>query len=127
VRQWSPAVVFKWHFFEATTKFRPYVGIGVNYTWFTGETVTNQNFVNNEFGPGSKMTASATPSWNPVFNIGANYNITDRWSVGLSVSYVPISTKGNFETTLANGAVVKSHTKISIDPVVTYLSVGYRF
>lgn len=127
VRQWSPALVFKWHFFDAKTKFRPYVGVGVNYTWFTGETVTNQNFVNNEFGPGSRMTASATPSWNPVFNVGANYNITDRWSVGVSVSYVPISTRGNFETTLANGAVVKSHTKISIDPVVTYLSVGYRF
>ena len=127
VRQWSPAVVFKWHFFDAKTRFRPYVGIGVNYTWFRGETVTNQTFVQNEFGPGSRMTASATPSWNPVFNLGASYAITDNWFVGVSVSYVPMSTRGNFETTLGNGAVVRSHTKIDINPVVTYLNVGYRF
>nr|WP_315598209.1 OmpW family outer membrane protein [uncultured Cupriavidus sp.] len=127
VRQWSPAVVAKWHFFDAKTKFRPYVGIGVNYTWFTGETVTNQSFVQGEFGPGSTMAASAKSSWNPVFNIGANYAVTDNWFVGLSVSYVPIATTANFTTTLANGAQVQSHTKIKIDPIVTFLNVGYRF
>lgn len=126
VRQWSPAVLVKYHFFDAKTKFRPYVGIGVNYTWFGDETVTNQNFVNNEFGPGSKMTASAKASWNPVFNVGANYAINDNWFVGLSVSYLPLSTTANFTTT--NGPLtIRSHTKIKIDPVVTYLNVGYRF
>ncbi|MBU65424.1 MAG: hypothetical protein CL858_08235 [Cupriavidus sp.] len=127
VRQWSPAAVVKWHFFDAKTKFRPYVGFGVNYTWFTGESVTNQSFVQGEFGPGSTMAASAKSSWNPVFNVGANYAVTDNWFVGISVSYVPISTTANFTTTLANGAKIQSHTKIKIDPVVTYLSVGYRF
>ncbi|RZT38351.1 OmpW/AlkL family protein [Cupriavidus agavae] len=127
VRQWSPAVVAKWHFFDAKTKLRPYVGIGVNYTWFTGESVTNQTFVQSEFGPGSTMTGTAKSSWNPVFNVGANYAITDRWFVGLSVSYVPISTTARFTTTLANGAKVESHTKIKIDPIVTFLNVGYRF
>jgi outer membrane protein len=127
VRQWSPAIVAKWHFFDAKTKFRPYVGIGVNYTWFTGETVTNQTFVQSEFGPRSTMTASAQSSWSPVFNVGANYAVTDNWFVGFSVSYVPVATTAHFTTTLANGAQVQSHTKIKIDPVVTYLSVGYRF
>ncbi|AQV96077.1 OmpW family protein [Cupriavidus necator] len=126
VRQWSPAVLVKYHFFDAKTKFRPYVGIGVNYTWFTGETITNQNFVNREFGPGARMTASAAPSWNPVFNIGANYAINDHWLVGLSVSYVPLSTRATF-TTQTGPVTIQSHTKIKIDPVVTFLNVGYRF
>jgi len=126
VRQWSPALLVKYHFFDAKTKFRPYVGIGVNYTWFTDETITNQGFVNNEVLPGGKMTANADSSVNPVFNLGANYAFTDNWFVGLSVSYVPLSTKATFTTT--NGPVtITSHTKIRIDPVVTYLSVGYRF
>ncbi|PLQ01845.1 OmpW/AlkL family protein [Cupriavidus pauculus] len=127
VRQWSPAIVAKWHFFDAKTKFRPYVGVGVNYTWFTSETVTNQTFVQREFGPGSTMSATASSSWNPVFNVGANYAINEKWFVGFSVSYVPISATANFTTTLANGAKVESHTKIKIDPVVTYLNVGYKF
>jgi len=128
VRQWSPAVVAKWHFFDAKTKFRPFVGLGVNYTWFTDEKVTNQAFIKNEFlGIGTSMSASAKSSWNPVFTAGANYAVTDNWFVGFSVSYVPIATTASFTTTLANGAQIQSHTKIKIDPVVTYLSVGYRF
>jgi outer membrane protein len=129
VRQWSPAVLVKYHFLEAKTKFRPYVGIGVNYTWFSDETVSNQNFVRQEFGPNATMTASAKSSWNPVFNVGANYAITDNWFVGLSISYVPISTDATFTTrnTALGGATVVSHTKIRIDPVVTFLNVGYRF
>lgn len=119
-------MLVKYHFFEAKSKFRPYVGIGVNYTWFSDETITNQNFVNSEFGPGSKMTASAKSSWNPVFNIGANYAITDNWFVGLSVSYLPLSTDATFTTT-RGPVVIQSHTKIKIDPVVTFLNVGYRF
>lgn len=126
VKQWSPALLVKYHFFDAKTKFRPYVGLGVNYTWFTGETITNQNFVNREFAPGAHMTASAKPSWNPVFNIGANYAITDSWFVGLSISYVPLSTRASF-TTQAGPVTIQSHTKIKIDPVVTFLNVGYRF
>ncbi|AGW92411.1 MULTISPECIES: OmpW/AlkL family protein [Cupriavidus] len=126
VKQWSPALLVKYHFFDAKTKFRPYVGIGVNYTWFTDETITNQNFVNHEFLPGANMTASAKPSWNPVFNIGANYAIDDNWFVGLSVSYLPLSTRATF-TTQAGPVTIVSHTKIKIDPVVTFLNVGYRF
>ncbi|WP_455289934.1 OmpW/AlkL family protein [Cupriavidus necator] len=127
VRQWSPAIVAKWHFFDAKTRFRPYVGIGVNYTWFTGETVTNETFVQSEFGTGSRMTARAKSSWNPVFNIGANYAVTDNWFVGLSASYVPVTTTANFTTTLAGGAQVRSHMKIKAAPIVTLLNVGYFF
>jgi outer membrane protein len=130
VRQWSPALLVKYHFREAKSKFRPYVGIGVNYTWFTGETITNQTFVKSEFGPNATMTASAKSSWNPVFNVGANYAVTDNWFVGLSVSYVPLSSTATLTTQNAGpagNATVVSHTKIKINPVVTFLSVGYRF
>lgn len=130
VKQWSPAVLVKYYFGEAKTKFRPYVGLGVNYTWFTDETINNQTFVRSEFGPNAKMTASAKSSWNPVFNVGANYAITDNWFVGLSVSYLPLSSTATLTTQnagAAGNATVVSHTKIKIDPVVTYLNVGYRF
>lgn len=127
VRQWSPALLVKYHFFDAKTKFRPYVGLGVNYTWFSDETITNQNFVDHAFGiPGAKMSASTDSSWNPVFNIGANYAITDNWFVGLSVSYLPVSTRATL-TTQAGATTIVSHTKIKIDPVVTFLNVGYKF
>ncbi len=101
VRQWSPAVLVKYHFFDAKTKFRPYVGLGVNYTWFTDETISNQTRQPRLRHSRRKMSASADSSWNPVFNIGANYAITDNWFVGLSVSYVPLSTRATFTTQAA--------------------------
>lgn len=129
VRQWSPAVLVKYHFLSATSKFRPYVGLGVNYTWFTSETITNQQFVHERFGPNASMTASAKSSWNPVFNVGANYKLSERWTVGLSVSYLPLSTTAALTTTNSayGGATITSHTKIKINPLVTFLNVGYRF
>ncbi len=78
----------------------------------------------------ARMTASAKSSWNPVFNVGANYAVTDNWFVGLSVSYLPLSSTATLTTQnagAAGNATVVSHTKIKIDPVVTYLNVGYRF
>jgi len=126
VRQWSPAVLVQYHFFDAKAKIRPYVGIGVNYTWFTEAQVTNQAFVSGVSGPGATMSASAKPSWNPVFNVGANYAINDNWFVGLSVSYLPLSTTATF-TTQRGPVTIVSHTKIKMDPVVTYLNVSYRF
>lgn len=129
VRQWSPAVLVKYHFMDAKSRFRPYIGIGANYTWFSDETITNQTFVRREFGPNATMTASAKPSWNPVFNVGANYAINDRWYLGLSVSYLPLETTATFVTrnSAMGGATVVSHTKIKIDPWVTFLNIGYRF
>lgn len=129
VRQWSPAVLVKYHFLDAKSRFRPYIGIGANYTWFSDETITNQTFVRREFGPNASMTASAKPSWNPVFNIGATYAVNERWYLGLSVSYLPLETTATFVTrnSAQGGATVVSHTKIKIDPVVTFLNVGYRF
>lgn len=135
VKQWSPALVAKYHFLDANAKLRPYVGLGVNYTWYTGETVTNQQFVQ-QFARGTSMSASASPSWNPVFNLGANYALSEHWYVGLSVSYLPISTTATLRTTgvpvpVAPGVTVPgetvSHTKVHLNTVVTFLSVSYKF
>jgi len=131
VKQWSPALLVKYHFFDAKTKFRPYVGLGLNYTWYTDETVTNQKFVQG-FAHGTGMTASASSSWNPVFNIGANYALTENWFLGFSVSYLPVSTTATFRTTgvpVAPGVTGETvaHTKLAVNPVVTFLTVSYKF
>ena len=123
----------KWYFFNADTKLRPYVGVGLNYTWFSDEKITNSAFQNQVLGrgiPGSTSTVSTDSSLNPVLNVGATYAITKDWFVGLSVSYLPLKTTATIDTKLgpaAGGAHVVSEAKIKINPVVTYLNVGYRF
>ncbi|TDN62079.1 OmpW family outer membrane protein [Paraburkholderia sp. BL10I2N1] len=68
-----PAIVLRYHLFAAQSKFRPFVGLGVNYTWFTQVRTTNSQFVTDSLGPGGSAHASLSSSWNPVFEIGANY------------------------------------------------------
>lgn len=127
VRQWSPAILAKYHFGTAQQRFRPYVGLGLNYTWFTDGKITSTQFSNATFGPGATTSVKADSSWNPVFNIGATYAMTDRWILGLSVSYLPLKTKATLNTHTATGVPITSETSIKIRPVVTLLTVGYAF
>ncbi|TKC90798.1 OmpW family protein [Trinickia terrae] len=128
VRQWSPAFLLKWNFMSAQAKFRPYVGIGATYVWFTDASITNSTFQANVLhGPTS---VSTDRSWAPVFNLGFNYNFTDHWFAGVSVSYIPLSVKANFTTqaqTPVGTLTVNSQTKVRLNPIVTYAKIGYRF
>ena len=127
VRQWSPSLLAKYHFGTAKQRFRPYVGLGINYTWFTDGKITSTAFNNATFGPGATTSVKADASWNPVFNVGATYALTDQWILGMSVSYLPLKTTAKLNTVTGTGVPVTSETSIKIRPVVTYLTVGYAF
>jgi outer membrane protein len=67
-------------------------------------------------------------SWAPILNLGASYNLNENWSLAFSVSYIPLKTNADITTTaLATGAQVKSTTSLTLNPIVTLLSVGYKF
>jgi outer membrane protein len=127
-KQWSPTLLFKYYFRDANASFRPYVGLGVSRIWFTGEKVTNGVFQQNVLhGPTSVSTDS---SWEPVFNLGFTYAFNKHWFAGASVSYLPLSTTAKLSTNASTpvGTLnVQSQTKIRLNPIVTYVNVGYRF
>lgn len=127
-RQWSPTLLFKYYFRAPESRFRPYLGLGVTRTWFTGEQITNSQFEQGVLhGPTSVTTDS---SWAPVFNVGFTFAIDQHWFAGVSVSYVPLSTTAKLNTqanTPVGTLTVASETKIKLNPIVTYINVGYRF
>jgi outer membrane protein len=128
VKQWSPALLFKYYFRQPDATFRPYIGLGVSRIWFTDAQITNQNFVANVLhGP---TTVDVDSSWAPVFNAGFTYNFTKHIFAGFSVSFLPFSTDATLHT-LAQTPVgplnVTSRAHIKLNPIVTYLRVGYSF
>lgn len=129
VKQWSPALLVKYYFGQATTRFRPYVGMGVNYTWFSDAKITNAQFTYDKLArTGPDMTSvKADASWNPVFNIGASYAIADRWYVMASVSYLPLKTTAHLTTTLLDGRKMETSANLRVRPIVSLLSIGYQF
>ncbi|WP_082819160.1 OmpW/AlkL family protein [Cupriavidus nantongensis] len=126
-RTWAPELTVRYHFGESVDRFRPFVGVGVNYTWFTNAQVTNGTFVTEIFGPGSSATASASSSWNPAFQAGFDYRISKHWSAGASLMYVPTDTNVTLTGRTANGTVIVSQTKLRIRPLMTFLTVSYKF
>jgi len=127
-KQWSPTLLFKYFFNAPTAAFRPYLGIGVSRVWFTDAKITNSAFEANVLhGPTSVDTDS---SWAPVFNAGFTYAFDQHWFAGVSISYLPLSTTAKLNTaarTPVGTLNVQSQTKIKLNPIVSYVNIGYRF
>ena len=126
-RPMPPALELRYHLFSATSKFRPFVGLGVNYTWFAQVRATNSQFITDTYGPGGTAHATLSASWNPVFELGANYTIAKHWSVGVSVGYVPVRSKLTVYGQTANGTSIVSTSTLRLNPVNTFVNVAYTF
>lgn len=126
-RPMPPALVLRYHFFSANTKFRPFAGLGVNYTWFTQVRATNSQFISDSFGPGGSARATLSASWNPVFELGANYALDRHWSVGLALNYMPVKTNLTLYGQTAAGTPSVSKSTLRLYPLSAFLNVAYSF
>lgn len=141
VREWSPAIVAQYYFGTKESKFRPFVGAGVSYNFFTNLKL-NPNFVNAlqnlgqvlQLGMGqvpsgtAKVTAETSSSWTPVGNVGVSYEFAKNWTAIGTVSYLPLKTTSTITIRSAQGQVLAvNKTDIKVDPLVFGLAIGYKF
>lgn len=133
-RQWSPALLGKYYFNDGNAAFRPYVGMGLTYVWYSdveltpGMQTAMGGLLRRPAGS-TVTTAKLDSSWAPVFNIGAAYQFDQHWGVSLSVSYIPLKTTAKLTTTsAATGAQLgTSEASLKVNPIVPYVAVTYRF
>jgi outer membrane protein len=134
-KQWSPAIVAKYFFGNANDKFRPFVGAGVTYVWYSNVQLSSafQKYAgtaSTNTGTGT-ATASLSSSTAPVLTAGTTYNLDDKWSIGFSVSYIPLKTEATVTGTGTGASAAYGtnvyKTKLTINPIVSFLSVGYKF
>lgn len=126
--QWSPAMLVKYYFGDANSQFRPYVGAGATYVWYSNIKLSNS--LTGLLGggdPGASTSADLSSSFAPVANIGMAYNFDKNWSANVSLSYVPLKTKADLATRHSDGSTSHATTKITLNPLVSVLSVGYKF
>ena len=132
-KEWSPALLLKYYFGKADSTFRPYVGAGVSYVWYSDVKLepalaTGAFLQTPQTGSllTGRTTADLSSSFAPVFNAGITYNFSKHWSANFSVSYLTFSTKATLTTQSAAGTV-RSETRLRINPLVTFASIGYKF
>ena len=131
-----PPTLSALYYFDTSSKFKPYVGVGINYTFFFED-----NFNSAMQGPNSPVIVelgNGTPvgapldagnlnlenSWGLSAQVGADYYIDDNWSINASIRYIDIDTTAHFT---AVGGAVPGHVDVAIDPMVYSLQVGYKF
>nr|WP_228146193.1 OmpW family outer membrane protein [Acinetobacter sp. ANC 4648] len=152
VRAWTPALEAQYQFGKAgVNKFRPYVGAGVMYARFTGIKLDSQvnrdlvaaghmvqNILDNQAGAaldGKKSSANpyvkvkADDAFAPIVSLGATYDITENWYGVASVSYAKLNNKTTIDVidSKTGNRLIRGTTKIDIDPLITFVGVGYRF
>jgi len=107
--QLPPTVTLE-YYFNNTTPLTPYLGAGVNYTYFWDEE-----------GKGALSDANLDidDSWGYAFEGGVDYSINDQWMVSAQVYYINIETRakvsgiGSFD--------------VDVNPWAYVLTAGYKF
>jgi len=109
-----PTLTAQWHF-DTGSKFHPFVGVGVNYTYFFD---TNTKGALKDAG--GKLDLDN--SWGLAGEIGLDYELQDNWLISGQVWYMDIDTDAKLKL---GGATSKFN--VSIDPWVYMISVGKKF
>lgn len=152
VRAWTPAIEAQYQFGRSgVDKFRPYLGAGVMYAHLNqiklNEEIRSdlisagqmiQHILDAKAGAGVDQTATkndmtvkvvAEDAIAPVFTAGFTYDFNDSWYGVGSVSYAKLNNKATIDVInrSTGNTLIHATTKIDMDPVTTYIGVGYRF
>ncbi len=152
VRAWTPATTLQYHFGQSgVNKFRPYLGLGVMYAWFDDIKLNKnveadliaaghqiQNVLDDKAGAALSGEASsgnpyvkvkAEPTLAPFATAGFTYDFNDRWFSTASVSYTALSNKAKISvmSDKDQSQLIGAETTVDINPVISYLGIGYRF
>ena len=122
-RAWFPAVLAHYTF-AGPSGTLPYVGAGLNYTFYTDGQVSPA--YTGAFG-GASSTAKLKSSWGPVLKLGMGFPLGRNWVIDAAYSRYGISTTATITTdTPGVGAIVRT-VDVKSDPDVVGLTLGYRF
>ncbi|MCB1740356.1 MAG: OmpW family protein [Gammaproteobacteria bacterium] len=115
-RALPPALILQYHFMPQQT-FKPYLGVGLNYTKFIDAKPTD-----NGRATLGLSGVDLDDSLGFVLQVGADYQINDRWYLNADLKYIDMDT-----TATANSALGPIKVDVDVNPLVIGIGVGYRF
>lgn len=105
-----PPTVSLQYYFLPGADFRPYVGLGLNYTFFWDEKAV---------GPLAGSDLSLDSSFGIAGQVGIDWMLGEKWFLNLDARYIDIETDA-----FLDGGFLE---KVEIDPMVYGAHVGFRF
>ncbi|WP_269506410.1 OmpW/AlkL family protein [Burkholderia sp. IMCC1007] len=120
---WFPAL-FATYTFTDFHGIRPYVGLGVHYTFMTNGSVTS-TYTNAFHGTSSSIKFK--DAWGPVARLGAEYLITKRWVLDLSYIHYWMKSTATITTATPGFGNISRTIDVKANPDVFGVMIGYRF
>ena len=118
IKHLPPTLSTVYYALETDSAFQPYVGLGLNYTWFFDTELTSS-------AEGRGFSGlDLEDSWGLAYQVGADYMLTDNIMLNAQVRYIDIDTTG---TTYLGGGTVKVDVDVDVDPFVYMVGLGYKF
>lgn len=102
-----PTLTLQYHFMPKET-FSPYLGAGVNYTWFYGT---------EDKSPVDKIEIDSSFGW--ALQAGLDYRVADRWYINFDVKKIFLDADAEINRTI--------DAEVEINPWIFGLGIGYRF
>ncbi|PHM60304.1 outer membrane protein OmpW [Xenorhabdus ishibashii] len=118
VKHLPPTLMAQYYFGSSENEFRPYVGIGVNYTTFFSEKFTNNETVKDA----NLNSLDLKDSWGIAGQVGLDYQLNKNWMLNTSLWWMNIETDVKFKVGDAD-----QKYKTRLDPWVFMFGVGYSF
>ena len=103
-----PTLTLQYHFTDLGA-FKPYVGAGINYTYFYETDLANDTLEIKD------------SSWGGALQVGMDYMIDKNWSINLDLKYIWMDTEVKVKST---GAKLGD---LDINPYVIGIGARYRF
>jgi outer membrane protein len=101
---------------DAASAFQPYIGAGLNYTWFFDTELTSE-------AEGKGFSGlDLDDSWGLAAQVGMDYMLTENVMINAQLRYIDIDTQG---TTSFGGREVE--VDVDVDPFVYMVGLGYKF
>ena len=120
IKQLPPSLIAQYHFLDSTYKFRPFIGVGINYTTFFDEQPSAA--LKATLGT-DDVEVKLDDSFGFAAQAGFNYMMNENWGLHGMVALIDIDTDA---TVYANGTKALTST-VEIDPVLAMFGVKYKF
>lgn len=116
-----PTLSLVYYPLDSKSAFQPYVGAGVNYTWFMdGDTSSRAEAA-------GFSNLQATNSWGWAAQIGADYMLTDNLMINGQIRYIDIDTQAYVDHNTIVPGGIRAKVDVDIKPWVYMVGLGYKF
>jgi outer membrane protein len=113
-----PSVIAVWHFMPSNN-IRPYVGAGVNYTFFLSENTTSDL----DAALGGNTGLDVDDTFSLIAQAGVNIDISKKWYLTFDAKYIDLDTSATIKVDGVKTATVD----FDLNPLILGVGVGTRF